>query len=85
MATLVLQTAGSMIGGLIGGPLGAAIGGAIGGSIGTVADQALLANFSSSGRKITTGPRLKDLDGISSTEGAPIPRLYGRARLGGQV
>jgi GTA TIM-barrel-like domain/Putative phage tail protein len=31
------------------------------------------------------GPRLKDLDGISATEGAAIPRLYGRARMGGQV
>lgn len=85
MATLVLQTAGSVIGGLIGGPMGAAIGGAIGGTIGSVADQALLSSHSGSGRKITTGPRLKDLDGISATEGAPIPRLYGRARLGGQV
>ena len=31
------------------------------------------------------GPRLRDLHFTGSTEGAPIPRLYGRARLGGQV
>ena len=31
------------------------------------------------------GPRLADLDVMASTEGAPIPRVYGRARLAGQV
>ena len=31
------------------------------------------------------GPRLSDLDVMASTEGAPIPRVYGRARLAGQV
>ena len=31
------------------------------------------------------GPRLADLDVMASTEGAPIPRVYGRARLSGQV
>jgi GTA TIM-barrel-like domain/Putative phage tail protein len=87
MATLVLQTVGSVVGGVIGGPMGAAIGGVIGGSVGSAIDQSLISSASSgrAGRKITQGPRLKDLDGISATEGAAIPRLYGRARLGGQV
>jgi hypothetical protein len=87
MATLVLQTAGALVGGLVGGPIGAALGGAIGGAVGSAADATLLsaATQSRAGRKVTYGPRLKDLDGISATEGAPIPRLYGRARLGGQV
>jgi hypothetical protein len=87
MATLILQTAGSLVGGLVGGPVGAALGGAIGGAIGGAADAALLTSAAAgrSARKVTQGPRLKDLDGISATEGAPIPRLYGRARLGGQV
>jgi hypothetical protein len=88
MATLLLQTAGSALGGALGGPLGAAIGGALGGAIGGVADQAILSGLTAGGagaRRTVTGPRLKDLDGISSTEGAPIPRVYGRARLGGQV
>ena len=31
------------------------------------------------------GPRLADLEVMASTEGAPIPRVYGRARLAGQV
>ncbi len=87
MATLVLQTAGALVGGLVGGPVGAALGGAIGGAIGGAGDAALLtsAAVGHAARKITQGPRLKDLDGISATEGASIPRLYGRARLGGQV
>jgi hypothetical protein len=88
MATLVLQTVGSVVGGFLGGPIGAAIGGVIGGSVGSVVDQSLVSGAAGGGgrgRKISVGPRLKDLDGISATEGAPIPRLYGRARLGGQV
>ncbi|MGL4242803.1 MAG: baseplate multidomain protein megatron, partial [Beijerinckiaceae bacterium] len=87
MATLILQAAGSVVGNLVGGPVGGAIGSVIGASIGTAVDQTLLAATAQpgSGRRITQGPRLKDLDGISATEGAAIPRLYGRARLGGQV
>jgi hypothetical protein len=82
MATLVLQAAGSAVGGALGGPLGAAIGG----SLGTVAALALGAGQGGGGAaRVLEGPRLKDLDGISATEGAPIPRLYGRARLGGQI
>jgi GTA TIM-barrel-like domain/Putative phage tail protein len=86
MATLVLQTVGSALGNLVGGPVGGAIGSAIGSSIGSVADQSIGGLVGQSGgRRITQGPRLKDLDGIAATEGAPIPRLYGRARLGGQI
>ncbi len=87
MATLVLQAVGSAVGSLVGGPIGGAIGSVIGASVGAAVDQTLLSASaqSSGGRRFTVGPRLKDLDGISATEGAPIPRLYGRARLGGQV
>ena len=31
------------------------------------------------------GPRLKTLDAQSSTEGAPISRVFGRMRLAGQI
>jgi hypothetical protein len=62
---------------------GAAIGSQIGALAGHVVDQAL---FGSSGRsRVVDGPRLSDLHVTASTEGAPVPRLYGRARLGGQV
>ena len=62
---------------------GAAIGSQIGALGGHVIDQALFAN---SGRqRQVDGPRLTDLRVTSSTEGAPIPRLYGRAALGGQI
>jgi GTA TIM-barrel-like domain/Putative phage tail protein/Glycine zipper len=85
MATLVLQTVGSVIGSFVGGPVGSAIGSAIGATAGSVIDQSMAQSRSGGGRKITRGPRLKDLDGITATEGAAIPRLYGRARLGGQI
>lgn len=82
MAALVLSIAGGAVGGAIGGPAGAIAGrlaGAIGGSF---IDRALFGN--NSNRQVE-GPRLADLDVMASTEGAPIPRVYGRARLAGQV
>ncbi|MBV8850667.1 MAG: glycoside hydrolase TIM-barrel-like domain-containing protein, partial [Methylobacteriaceae bacterium] len=82
MTTLVFQAAGSAIGGVIGGPLGASIGG-FAGALGGAA----LSSIGGSQRspRVVIGPRLKVMDGITSTEGAPIPRLYGRTRIGGQM
>ncbi|MBF9232070.1 baseplate multidomain protein megatron [Microvirga alba] len=84
MATLVLQTVGSVVGGMIGGPVGAMAGRALGGLAGAAIDNALLSG-GSDGPKIVEGPRLKEIDGLTSTEGTPIPRVYGRARIGGQL
>ncbi len=82
MATIVLQTVGSVVGGMIGGPIGAMAGRALGGLAGAAIDNALLGGDNT---KYVEGPRLKDIDGLTSTEGAPIPRVYGRARIGGQL
>lgn len=81
MATIALQIAGTAIGSFLGGPFGAALGSAIGGTLGSFADRALLGG----GKRIIEGPRLSNLSGISASEGAAIPRAYGRVRLGGQV
>ncbi len=35
--------------------------------------------------KVVEGPRLTNLSALASTEGAPIPRVYGRVRIGGQL
>ena len=92
MATLALAVAGAAAGGALlpsgisalGLTLsGAAIGSQVGAFAGSYIDNAL---FGASGqRRPSEGPRLSDLRITASTEGAPIPRLYGRARLGGQV
>ena len=79
MATLVLQAAGAAIGSLFG-PLGAMAGRAIGGLAGYAVDQAVFAD-----RRTIEGARLADLDVQASREGAPIPRVYGRVRLSGQI
>ena len=82
MAALVLSIAGGAAGGAIYGSVGAIAGqlaGAIGGHL---IDQAL---FGDNKARHVKGPRLADLDVMTSTEGAPIARLYGRARLAGQV
>ncbi|HEY9216042.1 MAG TPA: hypothetical protein VIQ29_24695, partial [Ancylobacter sp.] len=80
MATLILGAVGGAVGGALFGPLGAIAGRALGALGGSMVDSALLTQ----GRH-SEGPRLSDLDTMTSTEGAPLPRLYGRARLSGQV
>jgi hypothetical protein len=79
MAALVLALAGAQFGGLFG-PVGAIAGRLAGALIGNAIDQAMFTK-----PQHREGPRLANLEVTGSTEGAPIPRLYGRARLGGQV
>ncbi|MGA0595512.1 baseplate multidomain protein megatron [Enterovirga sp. CN4-39] len=76
MTTLVLQAADTALGGLarVGTSyLGGLVAGAISGSGGRNTTRAI------------EGPRLTEMNGLASTEGAPIPRVYGRARVGGQL
>ncbi len=79
MATLVLGIAGGALGSAFG-PAGAILGRAAGALAGYTLDQALFGT-----RRKVEGPRLSDLEVQGSTEGAPIPRVYGRARLAGQI
>jgi GTA TIM-barrel-like domain/Putative phage tail protein len=62
---------------------GAAIGSQIGALAGSYIDQALFGPSAQS--RAVQGPRLSDLHVTASTEGAAIPRVYGAARVGGQV
>ena len=57
------------------------IGGAL---LGNMLDRSLFASTQTRTRNVE-GPRLADLDVMASTEGAPVARVYGRARLSGQV
>ena len=92
MATLALAAVGAAVGGsllpagvgFLGATLsGAAIGSQIGAFTGAYVDNAL---FGASGQsRAVEGPRLSDLRVTASTEGSPLPRIYGRARVGGQV
>lgn len=79
MAALVLSVAGGAAGAVFG-PAGAIAGRIAGALAGNIIDRSLFAEDRS-----VQGPRLADLDVMASTEGAPIPRVYGRARLSGQV
>lgn len=89
MATLILTAAGQALGGGvagllglsgIGATLGAGLGKAAGAVLGSTLDQQL---FGSS-RTVETG-RLEDLSVQASSEGASLPKLYGRMRVAGQV
>ncbi|MCC3244692.1 glycoside hydrolase/phage tail family protein [Methylocystis sp. WRRC1] len=82
MATLVLQTVGSVVGGAVAGPIGSTIGRLVGAAGGAFIDQALQPQSSP---RYSIGPRLKSMDGVTSMEGAGVPRVYGRARIGGQM
>src|SRR5438270_10272036 len=80
MAALVLSVPGAAAGAVFG-PAGAIVGRIAGALVGNIIDQKLFGP----GDQNVVGPRLADLDVMASTEGAPIPRVYGRARLAGQV
>lgn len=92
MATLALSAIGAAAGSavlpgglsLFGATLsGATLGSQVGALLGSQIDQAL---FGASGRvRAVDGPRLSDLRITASTEGSPIPRVFGRVRVGGQM
>lgn len=81
MATLLLSVAGAAAGSIFGG-VGAMVGRSLGALAGRAIDQALLNGGSDS---VYEGPRLGDLDVQSSAEGVDIPRVYGCARLAGEM
>jgi hypothetical protein len=76
MASLVLGTAGAIVGGIYGGPTGAQIGWAIGSAIGGAIDPK---------KSKQTGPRLNDLKLPGVQYGDPIPFIMGRYRTAGQI
>lgn len=80
MTTLLLRTVGTAVGAAFGGPIGGLIGGAVGAVAGYAVDSAL---FGGSGQQ--SQPKHATLDQLTSNEGAPIPRIYGRARVGGEI
>ena len=85
MATLVLSAVGSALGGAVGGSVlgltGAVVGRAVGAAIGSNIDQRLLG----AGSAPVQSGRIDAFRISSSAEGAPIARVYGSMRVGGQV
>ena len=85
MATIVLSAAGAAIGGSIGGAVAGlssvAIGRAVGATLGRVIDDRVLGSGSDA---VETG-RVDRFRLTEAGQGAPIPQVYGRTRLGGQV
>ncbi|KKB09045.1 baseplate multidomain protein megatron [Devosia chinhatensis] len=79
MATLALSVAGQFVGGVLGGPIGATIGRALGALAGSAVDNALF------GDRTSAEAPLFDVRLSGSSEGAPIPRLYGWGRLSGNI
>src|SRR5690606_13264854 len=77
MATMALSLAGQFAGALVGGPFGATIGRALGALAGSAVDGWL---FGEKREAASFDVRL-----VGSVEGAPIPRLYGWARLAGNI
>ena len=75
MASVILQSVGTYFGGPIGGAIGAVVGAAI--------DSRISAALAPTQR--IEGPRLEDVRLTASSEGAVIPRVYGRMRLGGNI
>ena len=85
MATLVLSAAGSAFGGAVGGSLAGigagALGRAAGSVVGGLVDQQVLGRGSAA---VETG-RIENFRMQSAVEGASVPKVYGRMRVGGQM
>lgn len=85
MATIVLSAAGFAAGASVGGTVfglsSAVIGRAFGATVGRVIDQRLLGSGS---QAVETG-RVERFRLTGASEGAPVPQVYGRMRLPGQV
>lgn len=81
--SFALGVVGAVIGYVVtfGNPAGAAWGWAIGSAIGAIGE----AIFAGSDGTVQKGPRLGDLTVQTSTYGAPIPKIYGTARIAGNV
>ena len=84
MATLILSSAGAAVGTALGGPIGAVVGQGLGAAAGSALG----------GRPVRLGAAHALRRGAAarrrgrrstSTEGDPIPRVYGRARIGGTL
>ncbi len=90
MASLVLGAVGAALGGagtafsVLGTAVTwAQVGGAIGTAVGSIADSMLISALMP--QQTQTGARLSDLRVTSATEGAVIPRVTGKIRVGGNV
>ncbi len=85
MATILLSAAGAALGSGFGGTLlglsGAVIGRAVGATLGRVIDQRILGAGSD---PVDVG-RVDRFRLMGASEGAPIPKLWGRVRVSGQV
>ncbi|HEU0222190.1 MAG TPA: hypothetical protein VFR34_08275 [Paracoccaceae bacterium] len=75
MASIILNVAGTAIAGPIGGAIGSLVGAAI--------DAQIAASLAPAQR--IESRRLEDLRVTASSEGAVIPRVYGRMRVGGTI
>ena len=92
MASLALAAVGTAIGTATGGAgltifgatlSAATIGGMVGSAVGSVVDSMIIASMQPD--QHIDGSRLDALQVTSSTEGAVIPRIYGRMKIGGNI
>ena len=85
MATILLSAAGAAIGGAVGGgALGVSsvvIGRAIGATIGRAIDQSVLGQ----GSEVVETGKLDRMRIMGASEGVAVPRIFGRARVAGNV
>ena len=85
MATLLLSAAGAAIGGGFGGSFGGiasgVLGKAVGATLGSVIDQRL----TGLGAETVDAGKVERFQVMGASEGQPLPRVFGRVRVAGQV
>jgi hypothetical protein len=85
MTSLVLSVVGSALGNAIGGPVMAGLGRALGSGLGKAIDGALFRGPGETIERSQYGPRLNDLDVPATVEGNGLARVFGRAKVAGQI
>ncbi|MDC0737523.1 glycoside hydrolase/phage tail family protein [Cognatishimia sp. SS12] len=85
MATMVLSAAGAAIGGAVGGTVLGVSSVAVGRLVGAMAGQAIDQRIAGQGAEAVETGRIDRYRLTGDAEGAVVPRIYGRMRVGGQV
>lgn len=84
MATIVLAAAGAAAGSAIGGTVAGLSAAVIGRAVGATVGRAIDARLMGGSTAVETG-KIDQFRLSNATEGGPIPQVYGRMRVGGQV
>ena len=85
MATLLLSAAGAALGGGLGGSIGGIASGVLGKAAGAVLGSVIDQRLTGLGAETVDAGKVERFQVMGANEGQPLPRVFGRVRVAGQV